>query len=222
MAGFSLLATLPVTAGISSDSSLLVVVALPQPKTVAVALAMPADLVLVPLNVISDQKNPALAYEELRQAIDFISQKVKEKGQFQFSRGVVSLSQQKNSFGISSGSWNQPAAAAEIYLLVPFTKERDNIFAAGAEAARFLESLHFPGKARCELGKLQLAVDNPEQHRAKVLGQIAQEIRKTRDAIGASGIVNLAGLEGPVMVRQADDRNVELFLIYSLSIATDR
>src|SRR5689334_14794158 len=105
MAGFSLLATFPVTAGISSDSSLLVVVALPQPKTVAVALAMPADLVLVPLNVISDQKNPALAYEELRQAIDFISQKVKEKGQFQFSRGVVSLSQQKNSFGISSGSW---------------------------------------------------------------------------------------------------------------------
>jgi len=215
-------ATLPAGAGISSGSGVLVVVALPEPRHVAVALPLPADFVSVPLNVISDQKNAALAYEESRQAIELISQKVKENGQIQISRGVVSLSQHKSSFGISSGSWSQPAAAAEIYLLLPFTKERDNIFAAGAEAARFVESLHLPGKARCELGKLQLAVDNPEQYRAKVLGQITQEIRKTREAIAPSGSVKVDGLEGPVMVRQADDRNVELFLNYSLSITTDK
>ncbi len=105
---------------------------------------------------------------------------------------------------------------------MPFTKERDNIFGAGAEAARFVEALHLPGKARCELGNLQLAVDNPEQFRAKVLGQIAQEVQKTREAISANGSVKVEGLESSVMVRQADDRNVELFLNYSLSITTDK
>jgi len=151
-----------------------------------------------------------------------ISQKVKENGQFRTSSGVVSLSQHKGGFGISSGSWSQPAAAAQLYLLVPLTKERDNIFGAGAEAARFVEALHLPGKARCEMGHLQLAVDTPEQYRSKVLEQIAQEVQKTRKAISANGSVRLEGLESSVMVRQADDRNVELFLNYSLSITTDK
>jgi len=65
-------------------------------------------------------------------------------------------------------------------------------------------------------------VDNPEQYRGKVLGQIAQEVQKTREAISANGSVKVEGLESSVMVRQADDRNVELFLNYSLSITTDK
>ncbi len=71
-------ATVSATAGVSSGSGSFVVVALPQPRTVAVVLSMPADFVSVPLNVISDQKNAALAYEESRQAIDLISQKAQE------------------------------------------------------------------------------------------------------------------------------------------------
>lgn len=214
-------ATFPAAAGLSSGSGSFVVVAMPQPRTVAVALTMPADFVSVPLNVISEQKNAALAYEESRQAIEFITQKAKEDGRFKTSQGVASLSQHKSSFGLSSGSWTQPAAASQIYLLVPLTKERDNIFGAGAEAARFVEALRLPGKVRCEIGKLQLAVDNPEQYRPKVLGQIAQEVQKTREVIAASGSVKIEGLESVVLVRQADDRNVELFLGYSLSITTD-
>jgi hypothetical protein len=211
--------TLPAIAG---GSGLNVVVAVPQPRTVAVALAMPADYVSVPLNVISDQKEASLAYEESRHAIELISKKAAESGQFQTSRGVVSLSQYKSSFGISSGSYSQPAAAAQLYLLVPFSKDRDNIFAAGAEAARFVEALHLPGKVRCELGKLQLAMNNPEQFRGKVLGQIAQEVQKAREAVAPNGSVKVDGLESSVMVRQTDDRNVELFMNYSLSITTSK
>src|SRR6266446_6430226 len=102
-----IVAALPALASISSGcGGPVVVVAVPAPKTVAVALAMPADFVSVPIKVISDQKNPALAYEESRQAIEMISQKVKEKGRFQVSTGVASLSHYKSSFGISSGSWS--------------------------------------------------------------------------------------------------------------------
>jgi len=36
------------------------------------------------------------------------------------------------------------------------------------------------------------------------------------------GSVKLEGLESPVMVRQADDRNVEQFLNYSFSITTEK
>jgi len=90
------------------------------------------------------------------------------------------------------------------------------------EAANFIETLQLPGKVRCESGRLQLAIDNPEQYRAKLLGLIAEEVRKTRDAISTKGSVRVEGLESSVMVRQADDKQVELFLFYSLSITADK
>ena len=217
-------AVLSAAAGISSgwSSGLVVVLAAPEPRTVPLFLNVPADFVSVPVRVISDQKNTALAYEESRQTIEMIAKKVKDGGQFRMSMGVVSLSKHEGGFGISSGSWNQPATSADIFLLVPFSKARDNIFGAGAEAARFVEALVLPGKARCELGRLQLAVENPEQYRAKLLGLLAEEIKKARAAVAPNGSVKVEGLEGSVKVRQADERNVELFLSYTLSVTADK
>lgn len=216
-----LAAVIPIKASIISSIGPLVVVALPHSRSVAVVLTMPADFVSVPLNIISEQKNSAVAYDESRQGIDLIEQKAKQDGRFRTSRGVVSLAEHEKSFGISSGGWTQPAAAAHLYLLVPFTKDRDNIFLAGAEAARFVEGLSLPGKVRCKLGNLQLAVENPEQYRSKLLEQIAREGQRTRELIG-NGSLEVKGLESPVIVRQADDRNVELYLGYSLSITREK
>jgi hypothetical protein len=210
-------------AGLSSGSiSPLIVVAAPEPRTVAVVLSMPADFVSIPIRIISDQKNTAAAYEETQQAIELISKKVKEQNDFRISQGVVFLSQHRSSFGISAGYSSVPAATAEVYLLVPLTKKRDNIFAAGAEGARFLSSLQLQGKTRCELGQLLLAVENPEQFRAKLLGLIDEEVKKTRDAVATNGSVRIDGLQSSVMVRQADDRDVELFLSYTVSITSGR
>lgn len=217
------LAAVPVMAGISSGSSgPLIVVAVPEPRTVASCIVMPADFVSVPVRVSSDQKDTALAYSESRQAIELIRQKSQERGQFRISPGVVSLSQRRSSWGISSGSWSQPAASADIYLLVPFTNECTNIFQGGAEAARFMGALHLPGKARYELGNVQLAVENPEQYRSKLLSLISEEINRTREAIAFQCGVKVQGLESSVMVRQADDRQVELYLNYTLSLISKK
>jgi hypothetical protein len=191
-------------------------------RPVATVVTLPADFVSVPINVVSDQKNTPVAYEESRQVVEMIRHKVKEHGKFRASTGVITLSEHRGGFGISGGSWSQPAARALIYLLVPLTKEREDIFAASTEAARFIETLRLPGKAKIELGKLQLAIENPEQHRTKLLGMIAEEIKKTREALGTQGSVKVEGLESSVLVRQADDRQVELFLNYSLSVTTEK
>ena len=204
-----------------SSSAFVVVAAASEPASVAVHLVMPADFVTVPIRVYSDQKDTALAYEETSQALDVISQKAKDNGEFRVLNGEISLSQrQSGGWGLSSGSWgSEPAGAAEIYLLVPFAAGHTNIFEAGAEAARFVETLDLPGKAHFELGRLQLAVENPEQYRDKLLHAIADEIKKTcQDLVQFN--VRVDGLEKPVMVRQTDDRNVELYLDYSLSVRT--
>lgn len=217
-------AVLPAGAGISSGliTGPIIVVAVSEPKTVAICLTVSADFVSVPIRVVSDQKDTALAYEEVHQAVELVLQEARRNGQFQVSPGVVSLSHRKSGFGISSGPWSQPAASTEIYLLVPFTKENTNIYTAGAQAAHFVETLHFHGKAYCEQGSLQLAVENPEQYRTKLLGLIAGEIAETRGALATNGNVSVQGLESPVMVRQADDQHVELYLNYALAISSGK
>ena len=211
-----------VMAGISSgwSSGTLVVVAEQESKSVAVSIQMPADFVSVPVRILSDQKNTAQAYEETRQAVEMISKKAKEDGRLQMSMGVVSLSQHRGGYGFSSGAWNEPAASAEIFLLVPLSTN-NNIFSSGVKAAQFVEGLTMPGKTRCEIGKVQLAVENPEQYRVKMLSLIADEMKKTRGALSQRGRVNIQGLDSSVLVRQVDDRNIQLFLNYSLSIVAE-
>jgi len=210
-------------AGISSgwSSGQLVVVAEQQPKAVPVSVVMPADFVSMPVRILSDQKNTVLAYEETRQAVEMISKKATENGRLRMSMGVVSLSEYQGGFGISSGSWNQPAATVQVFLLVPLSTN-DTIFSSAVEGARFLEGLRMPGKTRFEIGTVQLAVQNPEQYRAKVLSLITEDMKKTRKAIAPQGKFNVQGLAGPVMVGQADERNVRLFLNYSLSVSDEK
>jgi len=67
------------------SSGAVVVVAVPEPRTVAVSLVIPADFVSVPIRVTNEQKNTALAYAESRQAIEMIAKKAKDSGPFRTS-----------------------------------------------------------------------------------------------------------------------------------------
>jgi hypothetical protein len=214
------MSALTAAAGISSgwSESTEIVMAESEPRSASVSLVLPAEYVSVPVHILSEQKNSALAYEESRKAIDLIAAEAKTNGQIGVSMGVATLSQHRSEGGISSGYWNQPAASSEIFLLVPLTREHNNIFDAGAVAGHFLENLRLPGRTRYELGRLTLAVDTPEQYRAKLLGMVAEQIKNTRSAMVTKGAVKADGVESPVMVRQLDDRRIELFLNYRLSI----
>lgn len=215
-----------VPASLSSDTSSgsVVVIATSESASVAVSLTVPASFVSVPVRVSSDQKNTGQSYEEARAAIALIVQKAAESGQFRVEKGVTALSERKSSFGISSGEWRQPAAEADLYLLVPLAEEGSDIFTAGALAARFIEGLTLPGKLKCQLGQLRLAVENPEQYRPKLLELIAQDIlatRKTLKSVQGRRTVKVEGLEDPVLVRQVDDTKVEVLLDYALTISWD-
>jgi len=79
-----------------SISGPIIVVAATQPRKVPVCLVVPADYVAVPIRIVTDQKNSALAYEEIRQAIELISQKAQANGQFRISAAVVTLAPEEN------------------------------------------------------------------------------------------------------------------------------
>lgn len=206
----------------SSSSGTTIVVAVPEPRAVAISLTVPADYVSVPVRVISQERDPATSYENRREAITIITRKADESGIFKVKTGVAELTQRSSGVGIGSGLSAQPAAGADLYVLVPLSEDRDDIFAAGADAVRFIDSIELPEKTGCQLGNLQLAVENPERYRPQLLKMIVQQLTDTREVLGSAfgRNITLEGLESPVYVRQVNEKEVEVFLNYSLTMSS--
>ena len=62
------------------------------------------------------------------------------------------------------------------------------------------------------------ALDAPEKYRPKLPQMIFDDIKQARLLAKKSGKVMITGLDHPVLVRQADDSHVELFLDYAASM----
>jgi hypothetical protein len=200
------------------------VIAMSDSRSVAVLIRQQADFVAVPITISSEQKDPAMRFEEIRQARDTILQKAKENPRLRVQSEPVSVSARPvgrmSFFSSVSSVAVQPASVfdAQVYVLVPLQKSQGDVYAAAAEADRFVTDLQVRGKAKLALGLVQLAVDNPEQHRPKLLQSIAQDIKTLKEMLGGKAKVTIEGLQAPVVVRQVDDSNVEIFIPYGISI----
>jgi hypothetical protein len=94
----------------------------------------------------------------------------------------------------------------------------DDLFTCAAQIEKFVAGLKPPGESRYEIGQIQLATNDPESRRPEILQAIAGEVARTRKLLGEAAKVTISGLEGPVLVRQFSDREIELFIDYALSV----
>jgi hypothetical protein len=135
--------------------------------------------------------------------------------------GPVFLSgESESSFSLSKlSSGYDSYSVARLHILVPVGDGKPDVFAGGLAIKQFLAGVKLPDKVKCSLGQIQLAVDNPEQHRQEVLKAIAESIKQVRGVLAQDGEIQVMGLASPVMARQADDENIELFINYSLSLS---
>ena len=122
----------------------------------------------------------------------------------------------KMGFISSYSSYEQPSTA-NLNIMIPLDLQVPDVFAAASEITRFVNGIKFGEKTQCNLGQVQLAVADPEQHRAALLQLIARH-PQDQGANGSKGNLSVDGLQSPVIVRQLDETKVELLLNYSLTL----
>jgi len=110
---------------------------------------------------------------------------------------------------------------AHLHILNPVPENNPDIFSAGLKIKSFIDHIPLPEKTVCRLGHIELGVAEPEQYRETILNLISKHISQAKAILGPGGKVTVSGLANPVTIRQADDRNIELFIDYSLTIASD-
>ncbi len=192
------------------------VIAFPGAKSSAVSLVRDADCVAMALEIQSSQKDPSVSFSEIKHAQRLLHVKAKEQAGITIHKGSISLSPTPASkFGSFSGY--SASSAAQFHVMVKLDEDTD-VYASATRIRGLLDSVELPGKTSYRLGQIELAVANPEKSRREILEKISEDVEFVRTAMPSSGQVSITGLEGPVLVRQVDDRKIELFINYSMTM----
>lgn len=202
----------PVLAGSSS-----VVIAVGySPNAPSVRMHMRADYVAVPISIQNDARDPLKRADQIENALRSISERVKQHADLMVRSGVVSLSTREQSKSFSSYD-SYGSSSAQLYVLGPLSPDR-NVFAVTKRIYQVVTAVPVTDGTKVALGSTTLGVDDPERFRPQLLALISKSASETRKSLGASGPVEIEGLENPVAVMQLNESEVLLFISYRLKI----
>jgi hypothetical protein len=198
----------------AGSGSVIVAIASGEGSRVAATMRQHADFVSAPISLRSNKSDAGERFAAIASAKSLLESEVSKQKGWSIHDGPVTLSGRSNSrFGSSYGAQAQP----DLTIFVPLTDTSD-IFSVSAAVMRFIAQQSFPAKVEASIGTFALAIREPQQYRPQLLKLIAEDAVRTGDIIASGAKTKLEGLEGPVMVRQLDARDVELFIDYRLSV----
>ncbi|OAM87669.1 hypothetical protein OH491_21950 [Termitidicoccus mucosus] len=202
----------------------------------AIALVQPADYVCATIEVTSRRKDTAGQVADIRETIDLLAKAVDKSPRLSLHTGPLRFSSAEtitarplypaaggapwafSNFSKSSADPFTPARFVVRILWKIAAADHDTLDAS-ATIRQFADTFKPAGQAEVRLARLALAVESPERQRQRLLQLIGDSADAMKKTFAASA-VSIDGLEGPVLVRQVDDTQVELFIDYKLSVKT--
>ena len=203
----------------------------------AIALMQPADYVCAIVEITSNKKNQPLAaqVDDLRQTAKLIAQAVEKTPDLSLHNGPVRFSPNEQNFmgpnyvslstvtnrltSFVSGSEAAPAATRTLRILCKLASGQDDTLDATLALHTLVNNIKPTAPADVRIRALALAVNAPELQREQLL----RLIRNSADAMSktfSAARLTIDGLQNPVLVRQVSDTQVELYIDYTLSVAT--
>jgi hypothetical protein len=202
----------------SANADTLVIASSHEIAVTTVSLRVPAEYVVLPISISSDEKDPLKNVEAVAAARARLTETVSKHPTIKLREGVVSLrvsDAEESAFSYSKSGY--PTSHADSYLVHPLGKK--NVFQAVREMVVLIRSLSKSDDLRYRLGAATLALEDPERHRPELLGLIAKDIGRTKAALKGARSFELRGLENPVIVTPYDETTVTLHIPYRLSIS---
>ena len=193
------------------------VIAVSGDKNTAVSFEKEADYISMSLTLVSNQKDTSKQFSEIKQLQDMIISKAKEVSGIEIHKGPITLSAVASFSKIGSYSPHFRPSTAQLNILARMDDQTD-IYDSANRIQDFLYSIKNLEKDDYTLGEIQLVVKNPEDYRQLILEKISKDIAFIKSTMKTEGTITLTGLGNPVLIRQIDDRKVELFINYSMAI----
>ncbi len=210
-AGLLLLAAAPAWAGLNSA-----VIVLPTDtgrRAPAISLVQPADYLCAVVTLRATAKDPDRQSAAMRDSLQRVKAAVEKSPRFQLHEGPVRFAEGTSSYFSSKAG--AATLQTSVRVLAPLGDGAD-VFETMKQLRQFIGSFSALTDAELSIASISLAVIAPEQSRERLLALIADQTRAIQRSLGAR-VVTVDGMQNPVLVRQVDDANVELYIDYQMS-----
>jgi hypothetical protein len=205
------LAAAPAWAGLNSA-----IIALPSEqarRAPAVSIIQPADYLCAVVTLRSTAKDAERQSAAMRESLQRIRYALEKSPRFQLHEGPVRFAEGGGSFYSSKTS--AATLQTSLRILCPLASGAD-VFDTMKQLRQFVSGLGNLSDTELHIATISLAVMAPEQFRERLLALIADQTRAMQRTLTAR-VVTVDGLQNPVLVRQVDDGNVELYIDYQMS-----
>ena len=173
-----------------------------------------AEYVAMPVSITSDSKYASERAKLIHQLQLAIENAAKKDPAINIEQGVVSLSPStRSSFSISKSYHS--SGISNLYLLHRIDGD-SSIYQVTEKLNRFIASIEKLDDTDIHLGKTALAIESPGKYRDGLLKLIKLEIENTKQIMGDNFKASISGLGKGVIVKQLNDKQVRLYIDYSL------
>jgi hypothetical protein len=201
----------PAWAGLSSA-----VIVLPTEagrRAPAVSIVQPADYLCAVVTLRSTAKDAERQSGGMRESLQRVRSAVEKSPRFQLHEGPVRFGEGGGSFYSSKASGG--TLQTSLRILAPLQNGAD-VFETMKQLRQFVGAFSALPDTELSVASISLAVIAPEQFRERLLSLIADQTQTIQRSLNAR-VVTIDGLQNPVLVRQVDDANVELYIDYQMS-----
>lgn len=182
--------------------------------TVAVTLTKQADYVSMTLVIVNEQRDPVERATELKKTQNTIVNEAQKQKGIEILQGSLSLS-------ATAGKWlDSRTSQVQVKVLTKLDKDTD-VYDCVKRIRQFIASIKWPDECNYSLGEIQLAIKEPDQYRSEILKKIAEDFKYIKSSMSFAGKIIISGLENTVQIQQVDDKNVQLYIPYTMTFEVE-
>ena len=180
-----------------------------------IMLTKKADFFAIQFQIVNDSRLPEEREKEMHQTILKIVKEAPSKGYIiQNRKDIIDASNYQVDVRAFSG---KPDTSFIGLLAKVELEDKDEVSELTDEMARFIQSQQMVGRSYVIVQSAGLSIKEPQSYRHELLKIIATDIEQVKDLFSGDIKLQIDGLDNRISVRQASDRNVDLYIPYSFS-----
>lgn len=187
----------------------------------AIGVTRRADYFVTPLFVSSDSRNFEERREELFTMLGETLKRAEAEGidivAGQYGLEPVTMANMRQ---LPLAGGNRPDTnRVQIYARIPLRGDDPSVRATSERINEFVKAIPATGRSFIDVGTTGLAIDDPEQYRRAVVGEIAKEANAYAKLFGNDYGVSITGLHGDLYFQQSSETEVFLYIEHTFDIA---
>ncbi len=180
-----------------------------------ITLRKPADSVTLSIFLTNSSKRAAERNDEIMDTVTRIIESAEAAEGIRAHNGKISLSTRNSK--VTFFSTTNESSEVRIYVLGDLAEGQD-VFEKTSELKVFLEGIEPVGETEIEQGNIGLSIKNPQTYRPEILKLILEDINAIKKHLGGRVEMTINGLDGAVVVKQANESEVDLLIPYSFRL----